>query len=83
MFDAGSTALALVRHLPEGMKLRVITYGLDVVGKLGMRGDIELVLLGGVFEPQGRRFRGLLTEMGIRTFRIDRFFSRAAASMHV
>lgn len=74
MFDASSTALELARHLPEGKKLRVITYALDVVEKLSIRSDIELVLLGGIFEPHGRRFGGLLTEMGIRTFRIDRFF---------
>lgn len=74
VFDASSTALELARHLPEGRRLRVITYALDVVEKLAFRNDIEVILLGGVFEPQGRRFGGMLTEMGLRTMRIDRFF---------
>lgn len=74
VFDASSTALELARHLPEGRMLRVITYALDVVEKLSFREDIEVILLGGVFEPQGRRFGGMLTEMGLRTMRIDRFF---------
>ena len=74
MLDASSTALELARQLPEGRKLRVLTYSHDVVEKLAMRTDIELVLLGGIYESKGRRFMGMLTEIGVRTFRIDRFF---------
>lgn len=74
MLDASSTALELARQLPEGLKLRVLTYSHGVVEKLAMRSDIELVLLGGTYESKGRRFMGMLTEMGARTFRIDRFF---------
>jgi len=74
MLDASSTALEFARHLPSGRNLRVVTYAHAVVEKLAMRSDIELILLGGVYEPKGRRFRGMLTEMGIRALRIDRFF---------
>ena len=74
MLDASSTALELARQLPEGLKLRVLTYSHGVVEKLAMRTDIELILLGGFYEPKGRRFMGMLTEMGARAFRIDRFF---------
>ena len=74
MLDASSTALELARHLPAGKSLRVVTYAHSVVEKLAMRSDIELVLLGGTYEAKGRRFRGMLTEMGIRALRIDRFF---------
>ncbi len=74
MLDASSTALELARQLPEGLKLRVLTYSHGVVEKLAMRTDIELILLGGIYEPKGRRFMGMLTEMGARAFRIDRFF---------
>lgn len=74
MLDASSTALELARHLPSGKSLRVITYAHSVVEKLAIRSDIELVLLGGTYEAKGRRFRGMLTEMGIRALRIDRFF---------
>ncbi|MEY3394483.1 MAG: hypothetical protein RL346_719 [Verrucomicrobiota bacterium] len=74
MLDASSTALELARHLPDGLKLRILTYSQAVVEKLAMRNDIELILLGGIYEPKGRRFMGMLTEMGARAFRIDRFF---------
>lgn len=74
MLDASSTALELARHMPSGKSLRVVTYAHSVVEKLAIRSDIELVLLGGTYEAKGRRFRGMLTEMGIRALRIDRFF---------
>lgn len=74
MLDASSTALELARQLPDGMRLKVLTYSHGVVEKLAMRNDIELVLLGGSYESRGKRFMGMLTEMNIRTFRIDRFF---------
>ncbi len=74
MLDASSTALELARHLPSGKSPRAVTYAHSVVEKLAIRSDIELVLLGGTYEAKGRRFRGMLTEMGIRALRIDRFF---------
>jgi len=74
MLDASSTALELARHLPEGNSLRIVSYARDVIEHLAIRSDLELVLLGGIYEPKGRRFGGMLTEMGIRSMRIDRFF---------
>lgn len=74
MLDASSTALELARYLPPGKSLRVVTYAHSVVEKLAIRSDVELILLGGTYEAKGRRFRGMLTEMGIRALRIDRFF---------
>ena len=74
LLDASSTALELARQLPEGRSLRVVTYSHAVVEQLAVRSDVELVLLGGTYEPKGRRFRGMLTEMGVRALRIDRFF---------
>ncbi len=74
MLDASSTALEFARQLPEGRKLRIVTYAQDVVEKLAIRDDLELILLGGIFDAKGRRYRGMLTEMGLRSLRIDRFF---------
>lgn len=74
MLDASSTALEFARHLPVGRSLKVVAYSRDMIDRLSMRSDIELVLLGGIYEPKGRRFTGLITEMGIRSLRIDRFF---------
>lgn len=72
--DASSTAMEFARHLPEGHRLRIVSYSQDVIERLAIRSDLELILLGGVYEPKGRRFSGMLTEMGIRSMRIDRFF---------
>ena len=74
LLDASSTALELARQLPEGKSLRVVTYAHSVVEQLAIRSDVELILLGGTYEAKGRRFRGMLTEMGVRALRIDRFF---------
>ncbi len=72
--DASSTAMEFARHLPEGHRLRIVSYAQDVIERLAIRSDLELVLLGGIYEPKGKRFGGMLTEMGIRSMRIDRFF---------
>ena len=74
LLDASSTALEFARQLPTGKGIRVVTYALDVVEVLAIRNDIEVILLGGVFEPKGRRFGGMLTEVALRSLRIDRFF---------
>lgn len=72
--DASTTAMEFARHLPEGHSLRIVSYAQEVIERLAIRNDLELVLLGGVYEPKGKRFGGMLTEMGVRSMRIDRFF---------
>ncbi len=74
LLDASSTALEFASQLPDGMRLRVVSYSLAVVERLATREDIELIQLGGVYERRGRRFSGLLTETALRALRIDRFF---------
>ena len=72
LLDASSTALELTAFLPE--KIRLATYSLAIVDRLSTRTDLELILLGGQFEPRGRRVSGLLTESALRSLQIDRFF---------
>jgi DeoR/GlpR family transcriptional regulator of sugar metabolism len=78
MLDASSTALELARCLPEKRGLRVVTYAIGVVEMLAVRNDIEVILLGGIHDPKAGRFHGMLTEMGVRALRIDRFFFSGA-----
>jgi DeoR/GlpR family transcriptional regulator of sugar metabolism len=74
LLDASTTSLEFASQLPEGLPLRVVTYSLAVVERLSARDeDIELVQLGGVYEPRGRRFSGMITENALRSLRIDRF----------
>lgn len=72
LVDASSSALALAIELPAGVRLA--SYSLAVTERLAHRSDLELLQLGGRYEPRGRRFSGLVTENAIRSLRIDRFF---------
>lgn len=74
LLDASSTALEFAAQLPNGMRLRVVSYSLAVIERLSNREDIELVQLGGSYERRGRRFSGMLTESALRMLRVDRFF---------
>jgi DeoR/GlpR family transcriptional regulator of sugar metabolism len=74
LLDASSTALELARQLPEDLGLRVVTYSLPVIEVLSSRTDVELIQLGGCYEPRGRRFSGMLTEAALRSLKIHRFF---------
>jgi DeoR/GlpR family transcriptional regulator of sugar metabolism len=78
MLDASSTALEFARHLPEKLNLRIVTYAIGVVERLAVRTDLEVILLGGIHDPKAGRFQGMLTEMGVRALRIDRFFFSGA-----
>jgi len=74
LLDASTSALEMASWLPERVGLRVVTYSLAVVERLAGRDGVDLVQLGGVYERRGRRFSGMLTEMALRSLRIDRFF---------
>ena len=49
-----------------------------MVERLAVRNDIEVILLGGIHDAKAGRFQGMLTEMGVRSLRIDRFFFSGA-----
>jgi len=74
LLDASSTSLALASALPDNLHLTVVTYALPIVERLANRPDLGLVQLGGSYDPEGRRFSGLLTENALRAINIDRFF---------
>ncbi|BCX49926.1 DNA-binding transcriptional regulator, DeoR/GlpR family [Haloferula helveola] len=72
LLDASSSALELAAKLPS--EIKVVTYSLSVIERLASRTDLELLQLGGTYEPRGRRFSGMLTENAVLSLRIDRFF---------
>jgi DeoR/GlpR family transcriptional regulator of sugar metabolism len=78
LLDASTTSLELAGQVPQGMPLRVVTYSLAVVERLAARDDVELIQLGGSYEPRGRRFSGMITESALRLLKIDRFFFSGA-----
>ena len=48
--DASSTSLAIARQLKERNDLTVITYSLEVLHELAASPQIDIILLGGVFQ---------------------------------
>lgn len=74
LLDTSSTALQLASHIPLGMPLRVVTHSVAVIERLMHQDDVELIQLGGIYEARGRRYSGSMTEMGVRSLKIDRFF---------
>lgn len=74
LLDASSTALQLALQLPKNHSLRVVTYALPILQALTHRNDLELILLGGTYDPHGSRFTGLLTDECLSLLKIDRFF---------
>ncbi len=49
--DAGSTSLAVARHLPTGVNLTVITNTPVIAADLAGRADIQLIVIGGRIDP--------------------------------
>lgn len=78
LLDASTSALELAGHVPENLPLRVVTYSVAVVERLAGRDDLEVIQLGGIYDPRGRRFSGMLTEAALRLLKIDRFFFSGA-----
>ena len=75
LLDASTTALEFAGQLPGDIPLRVVTYSLAAIERLAAQeSNLELIQLGGTYEPRGRRFSGMLTESALRALRIDRFF---------
>ncbi len=49
--DAGSTNLAIARHLPKGAELTVVTNTPVIAAELSDRADLELIVVGGRIDP--------------------------------
>ncbi|GHC53234.1 DeoR/GlpR family DNA-binding transcription regulator [Roseibacillus persicicus] len=77
LFDASSTCLQMAKLIPPNLRVRVVTYSLPIFEIFKDRKQVDLVLLGGDYESRGRRFGGPLTEEGLLSCRIDRFFFSA------
>lgn len=67
--DAGTTVAALARHLPAG--LTVLTHSVPVILACTERDDVELIALGGGYEPATRSFGGPLTRGALANFAAD------------
>jgi DeoR family deoxyribose operon repressor len=54
--DCGATTPHLARNLPPGLRLTVVTFGLNIANILAGNRDVELILLGGLHRPSSASF---------------------------
>ncbi len=74
LIDAGSTNTAIARALPADMDLTLITNAPDIATIVAGRGDMRLIVLGGVFDPQTGACMGPTTRAEVASLRADLFF---------
>jgi DeoR/GlpR family transcriptional regulator of sugar metabolism len=69
--DAGTTPLAVVRHLPPDLKLTVATHSIPALESLAENPGVECEMIGGRFHKLGRCAVGADTVDGYRKLRPD------------
>ena len=77
--DAGSTALEVLRQLPSGLDLTVVTQSLPAMNEAATRRDLKLMALGGLFRPEAGSFFGPGTVAAVDQVHIDIAFIGATA----
>jgi DeoR/GlpR family transcriptional regulator of sugar metabolism len=78
MFDSGTTVLQVAKHLAriaaDFKPLTVITASLPVFRELAQVGDIQLFVLGGIYQPDYQSLVGPHTLANLRGFHVDKLF---------
>lgn len=67
--DAGTTVAQLAPHLPA--QVLVATHSVPLLSACAERGDLELIGLGGAYQPATRSFGGPATRSGIEQLAVD------------
>ena len=73
MFDTGTTALEVARHLPRDINLTVATTSLCVAQEL-FGSPITVVLFGGILRKEFPSLYGPMTEAMVKNFHVDILF---------
>lgn len=68
MIDGGTTNFTLVHHLPSLMPLEIVTNSLPLAEYLSKLDTIKLHVLGGIYDPVSKVFKGQDTIRQIRNF---------------
>ncbi|MGY0491122.1 DeoR/GlpR family DNA-binding transcription regulator [Streptomyces sp. WG-D5] len=79
LLDDSTTSLAVARALPERGPLTVITNFLAIVNALAGRPGIELISLGGSYDPHYDAFQGMATCDHIKPLHADTVFISTSA----
>jgi len=72
--DTGTTTLHIARAIKFQKNLKVVTNSLYVVYEFSSAGNIEVILLGGVFRPRSSDLVGPITEENLMQFHADKAF---------
>lgn len=79
IIDPSSTAYVLSQLLHEKTPLKVVTCSLPVINELSEVPEIELHVIGGVYDPNFNSFMGANAEEAAANFRVDKIFMSTAA----
>lgn len=79
ILDPSTTAYLFSQLLREKTPLKVVTSSLPVVTELSQVPDIELHVIGGVYDSQFNSFMGANAEEAATKFRVDKMFMSTAA----
>jgi DeoR/GlpR family transcriptional regulator of sugar metabolism len=71
LLDAGTTTLAVARHLPSGLKATVITNSPPIAVVLAEHPSVEVTVLGGRLDKDSQALVGAATVEALRSVRAD------------
>ena len=71
----GTTCAQIARHIVKGLRLTVATQSTAIADELGTRQEVNVILLGGIYDGNRRATHGPLTWEGLRRFYFDQAFS--------
>ncbi|MGE5602611.1 MAG: DeoR/GlpR family DNA-binding transcription regulator [Nitrososphaerales archaeon] len=71
----GTTCAQIARRIGKGLQVTVVPQSTAVATELGTRQDVDVILLGGIYDGNRRATHGPLTWDGLRRFYFDQAFS--------
>lgn len=77
LLDAGTTVVEMVRYLPIGAQLTVVTNALNVAIELRARGETRVVLLGGTVNYETFGTLGPMAEQALDDLNVQKLFLAA------
>lgn len=80
--DGGTTICTIARHLPSDITLRIITNNLALIPIIAKFPKIEIIVLGGDYQPELEITSGIDTCLQINNFQSDLYFMGVCAIHH-
>ncbi|MGO2012434.1 MAG: transcriptional repressor AgaR [Pseudoalteromonas sp.] len=74
ILDSGSTTIQIAAHLKDKENLTIITNGLNVVNKLSVYDEVDVMLLGGTLRRKNMSFFGSSAEKCLEDLHVDKLF---------